>query len=122
LPALIAWLLLLRWRRELHGLRPAAAAYAQLGILARWAGLPQRAHTTPFEYGNELVRALPRQRAFIARIIRAYVGERYRREVHSRSFAPELRQLRQPLLRRMVARLTGGVRPPQARRHSRRQR
>jgi transglutaminase-like putative cysteine protease len=122
LPALVAWLLLLRWRRELAGLRPAAAAYAQLGILARWAGLPQRAHTTPFEYGNELVRALPRQRAFIARIIRAYVGERYRREVHSRSFAPDLRQLRQPLLRRMVARLTGGVRPPQARRHSRRQR
>jgi hypothetical protein len=119
---LTAWLLLLRWRRELQGLRPAAAAYAQIGILARWAGLPQRAHITPFEYGHELVRALPRQRTIIARIIRAYVDERYHRERHTRTFAPELRQLRRSLLYRMVARLTSGVRPTNARRRTQRRR
>ncbi len=97
------------WRRELQGLRPAAAAYAQLTWLARWAGLPQHPHSTPYEYGSELLRALPRQRTAIRRIVSAYVRERYCSSdtYTARPLTPELRRLRWPFFARILARLTG---------------
>lgn len=102
-----AWGMGRRWRRELRGLRPAATAYAQMGLLARWAGLPQRPHVTPYEYGDELGRVLPQQRRAITRIVRAYVDERYRRHTKQYDFATELRKVRQALFQYMIARLTG---------------
>ncbi len=97
------------WRREVQGLRPAAAAYAQLTWLARWAGFPQRPHSTPYEYGAELLRALPRQRTAIRRIVSAYVRERYclSDTYVERSLTPELRRLHWPLFAHILARLMG---------------
>lgn len=98
---------ILYWRREAQGLRPAAAAYAQLTWLARWAGFPQRPHSTPYEYGAELLRVLPRQRTAIRRIISAYVRERYCPSAppETRPLTRELRRLRWPFFAHILARL-----------------
>ena len=68
------WLLLFR---EVRGLRPAARAYAQVGQLARWAGIEQRADSTPQEYVDDLSRQLPAQRTAISRLAEAYTFEQY---------------------------------------------
>jgi hypothetical protein len=110
---LAAAALLLRWRHELRGLSPVGAAYAQMALLGSWAGVPQRPHTTPAEYAAELSQALPVQRAIIGRIARAYSIERYRGRPGAgpnTNFAPELKELRGATARRIIARLSGGLR------------
>ena len=67
-----------RWRFELRGLRGAAAAYAGLGLLARWAGYGQPPHLTPQEYGRTLAATLPEHAPAIRQIADGYVAERYR--------------------------------------------
>lgn len=105
-------LFFLSLRRDVQGMTPATAAYTRLGRLARWAGLPQGEHRTPHEYGQELGRSLPEQRAAIDQIIDAYVTERYS-PLHQ-SAAADLERawlpIRRSLLGRMVARI-GTVRP-----------
>lgn len=103
-------IVVVRWRREVGGLSPAATVYAQLGILARWAGLGQRSHVTPYEYADELGQALPEQRAAIRQIVNAYVHEQYRRAyaTHTQVLAQALRQVRRPLIRRIFVRFDRG--------------
>ena len=72
--ALGLWLFL---QRELHGLRPAARAYATVGRLASWAGVEQRAERTPSEYVADLSKQLPAQRDAIRRLAAAYTLEQY---------------------------------------------
>lgn len=108
---LFVYVLVRRWQREVRGLRPAAAAYAELGLLARWAGLFQSSHMTPYEYAVELCQALPQQRGAIERIVSAYVRERYRRAgaTNRHTFEGDLKQLRGPLVRLIFTRL-GNIR------------
>uniref|UniRef100_UPI002ACEC518 transglutaminase TgpA family protein n=1 Tax=Chloroflexus sp. TaxID=1904827 RepID=UPI002ACEC518 len=99
-----------RWwlGRELHGLRLAAAAYAEMGWLAALGGLAQQSWETPLEYGQRLALALPEHATTIHGIVAAYIGERYRRRATVRVPTEAERQmLRQALLRyavRQVAR------------------
>lgn len=110
---LAGYALLLRWRYELRGLSPAAAAYAQIGIWASLAGIPQHAHATPYEYGVELIRVLPQHRREIARVIEAYIAERYRGATPgTQNFATELREIRRSLIEYGIIRLGSALRLP----------
>jgi hypothetical protein len=128
--ALLAGLVLffISLRRDIQGLSPATATYARLGRLAAWAGLPQKPHTTPYEYAGEIGRRLPAQRDVVDRIVDAYVTERYGSQ--ARGDADQLernwRTLRRSLLIRLAANLGASARPrsplDQRRRRSTRQR
>jgi transglutaminase-like putative cysteine protease len=113
--ALLAGVILffIRLRREVAGLSPAAATYVRLGRMAGWAGLPQDAHVTPYEYAGELGRGLPEQRERVDRIVGAYVAERYKpnEPQPSDSLGQDWRALRPPLIRRMLLRLGAAARP-----------
>lgn len=101
----------LRWRYEVRGLRGATAAYAHLSLMARWAGLPQPPHATPYEYGMNLSRVLPQHRRSIGRLVDAYAAERYRgAPPTSRAFDAELKEIRRSLIERMFLRLGNLVR------------
>jgi hypothetical protein len=91
-----------------RGLSPAQAAFAKLARLAGWAGLPQPADATPYEYGSELKRRMPDERRELDTIVDRYVAERYGRAA-SDDPAPEVawRALRAPLLKRLAGRLVG---------------
>jgi transglutaminase-like putative cysteine protease len=67
-----------RWRLELRGLSGAAATYAGIGLLARWAGYGQDPHLTAHEYGRNLARTLPDHASAITQITEGYIAERYR--------------------------------------------
>jgi hypothetical protein len=113
--ALLAGVVLffVRLRRVVAGLSPATTAYVRLGRMAAWAGLPQGAHVTPYEYRSELERSLPGHRTQVDRIVGAYVAERYR----PGEFQPDngseqdWRSVRPTLLKRMVMRVATLVRP-----------
>jgi hypothetical protein len=100
-------LFLIRLRREVAGLSPAAAAYVRLGRLAGWAGLPQGEHVTPYEYAGELGRSLPEQRGAVDRIVGAYVAERYKQgeQQPAGDLEQDWRTLRPSLLKRLLARV-----------------
>lgn len=102
-----------RLRREVAGLSPSSAAYVQMTRMAAWAGMPQPAHSTSYEYGRELSQYVPEQRAQVEQIVNAYVAERYRPE-HAARGEESIRAwqaLRLPLLKRMFLRLLAIVRP-----------
>jgi transglutaminase-like putative cysteine protease len=96
------------WRRETRDLSPAAQAYAEMSLLAQFAGLPQYPHSTAREYGNDLVYEMPYYRASIERIVNAYVGERYRSLNSGGDLTTDLRELRWPFIQRMLRRLGAG--------------
>ena len=100
-------------RRDVAGLSPAAAAYARLGRLAGWAGLPQRSHVTPYEYAGELGRGLPQQRDAVGRIVDAYVADRYGSsdDTGADELERQWRSLRRPLLVRLITSLGASARP-----------
>jgi hypothetical protein len=120
--ALLAGVVLffIRLRREVAGLSPATTAYVRLGRMAAWAGLPQGAHVTPYEYRSELERSLPEQRTQVDRIVGAYVAERYRpgEPQPDDGFEQDWRALRPTLLKRMVMRVATLLRPGTDRRDS----
>jgi hypothetical protein len=101
-------------RREVQGLSLASAAYLRMGRLAAWAGLPQEQHITPHEYGEDLARALPEQRREVERIVGAYVAERYSPEQAPATgeLEQDWRNLRKPLLSRMLSHIGASLRPP----------
>jgi transglutaminase superfamily protein/uncharacterized protein DUF4129 len=105
-------LFFIRLRRDVAGLSPATAAYVRLGRLAAWAGLPQGAHVTPYEYAVELGRNLPEQRKTVDRIVSAYVTERYKPGEPQRAeeLQQDWRKLRPSLLGRMFARVGAAAR------------
>ncbi len=106
-------------QREMHGLSPAEGAYARLGRLARWGGIPQQPHVTPREYAEELGRVAPEQRESISRIVEAYVTERYSPVQPAPNEDPSLlwQALRWPLISRLAARFVEQARErPQANR------
>ncbi len=96
------------WRRETRDLSPAAQAYAEMGLLAQLAGLPQYPHSTAREYADDLTYEMPYYRGSIERIVDAYSRERYRSRSSSDDLAADLRELRRPFLQRMLRRLGGG--------------
>ncbi|HEY1016035.1 MAG TPA: transglutaminaseTgpA domain-containing protein [Herpetosiphonaceae bacterium] len=112
----LAWLMLLLgiaaaglwWirRREIRGLRPAAAFYAGVGQLARWAGFAQHAEQTPEEYAQTLGKALPPQRAAIKRVADAYTAERYGKSarVNLGDLREDAEAVSRPLARRAARR------------------
>jgi len=76
--------------------------------------LPQAEHTTPYEYGGELGRSLPEQRAAVDRIVGAYVAERYSPDEQASAdsaLEQDFLSLRWPLLGRMLARAGASARP-----------
>ncbi|MFL5804555.1 MAG: DUF4129 domain-containing transglutaminase family protein [Roseiflexaceae bacterium] len=119
--ALLAGVVLffIRLRREVAGLSPAATAYVRLGRMAAWAGLPQGAHITPYEYGGELGRSLPGHGARVDRIVGAYVAERYRpgESQPADGFEQDWQALRTTLLGRMLRRIAAAARPTTERRN-----
>lgn len=113
--AAIALLVIMR-RRDLKGLSPAAALYARLGRMGGWAGLPQEAHYTPYEYADELARGMPDQRPAVEGIVGAYVAERYGSAERAPvgALSAYWRSLRRPLLARALTHLGAAARiqPP----------
>lgn len=100
-------LFLLSLRREVQGLSPANAAYTRLARMAGWAGLPYTTQRTPYEYGNELGRALPTERDAIDRIVDAYVSERYspNRASGDADLERDWLSIRKPLLKYLFSRM-----------------
>jgi hypothetical protein len=104
-------LFIISLRRDVNGLSPAAAAYARLGRLAAWAGLPHEPHLTPYEYAGELARGLPAQRPAVEGIVGAYVAERYGtgEPAPADNLNQHWRSLRRPLLARFVTNLSAAA-------------
>jgi Transglutaminase-like superfamily/Domain of unknown function (DUF4129) len=119
--ALLAGVVLffIRLRRDVAGLSPAATSYVRLGRMAAWAGLPQRAHVTPYEYGGELGHNLPGQRERVDRIVGAYVAERYRPDEPQPAdgLDQDWQALRPTLLGRMLMRVAALAHPVTERRN-----
>jgi hypothetical protein len=115
-------LFFIRLRRDVAGLSPAEAAYVRLGRLAAWAGLPQHAHVTPYEYAGELGRSLPQQRDAVDHIVGSYVAERYKPgEMQAADqLEQDWRKLRPSLLGRIFTRLGTPARPAANGRRNRR--
>lgn len=108
----------LQW--NLRGLPPAEAAFARLARLAGWAGVPQPPEATPHEYGETIKRQLRAGREPVDHIVEAYAAARYAPEGQADGDAAHLdaawRELRPPLLRRLLGRAGELLRPGAARR------
>jgi transglutaminase-like putative cysteine protease len=65
------------WVRGIRRLPLVARPYAQLVRLATWCGVGPRPSQTPYEYGRELERVVPRAADRIQTITRAYVDRVY---------------------------------------------
>ncbi|GIV98371.1 MAG: transglutaminase [Herpetosiphonaceae bacterium] len=100
----VLWVILVMVR-EVRGLSPAAAAYARLSQLARWAGIPQRPTATPSEYAAELSMYFPEQQEPIQRIADAYIRERYSPSAPQIDVRRDMRAIQWPLLRGILRRV-----------------
>jgi transglutaminase-like putative cysteine protease len=89
-----------RLQREIKGLSAASAAYYRVGRLARYLGLGQEKHTTPYEYAQTLSQQFPEQAPQIQRITKAYVAERYQsnKRQPAREFESDWQAIRKGLL------------------------
>lgn len=65
------------WARQFRGLQPAEAAYAKMGLVARWLGRGRRAQQTPYEYAEGLARAVPGVAPAARFIAQAFVRQRF---------------------------------------------
>lgn len=102
--AILAYLvLLLLWRRALHGLMPSEAAYAKMTWLARWVGAGRLPHQTPHEHGRWLATLVPEEPSDVQFIVERFVRERFGRKPPSQGDATRLADAWQRLRWRLVS-------------------
>ncbi len=77
--AAIGTLSMAQWKRaqRMARLAPAARVYEEMLSRARWLGVGDEDHTTPFERADAISRALPQARRSVARVAAFYAREQY---------------------------------------------
>jgi len=71
---LVVWF---SWQRGLQGLPVAAGLYARMVRLARYLGVPEIPHQTPYEHASRLSQAVPQGEPDITQIADGYVKEQF---------------------------------------------
>lgn len=102
-------LLGLAYVRRPRGLSPAAHAYGNALMIARWAGLGPKASATPHEVAAQLADYVPQQRQPLGEIAAAYTYERYSagKRAPQAAVAKAWQRVRWPLINTMLARWMG---------------
>lgn len=96
-----------RWARELGRVPAFARPYAQTVRLATWFGLGPRASQTPYEYTQDLSRALPEAAEALQTVGNAYVEGLYGARTPDQSGMERLREAGGNVIRRIVRTLGG---------------
>jgi hypothetical protein len=100
----LAW-----WRASYRGLSPGAGAFARIVRLGDWLGSRPARAQTPYEYADQLDRAVPEGQGSIRRLAEIYVRERWGGVVAAGGEVAAFYQRARAALARAIARRASGV-------------